>query len=175
MSVKQAPKTNRPYHPRPNDVVRKDRIQSKLENKILSICQLYKDGHSLRKIAAIHRVSHESIRQILINHKIYYQYEQKSPAIGQKKIDKQGYVHVFVGVDHLGAARTGWMLEHRLVMAQHIGRPLQFWEIVHHRDRDKQNNEVSNLEVTNSAEHSTCLRCPYYDFFKKTTGLDKIA
>lgn len=144
--------------------------QIRLESKITSICENYKDGMSLRRIATIHKCSHEAIRQILINHKIYEKFEYKQIKIGDKKIDQQGYVHVFVGLGYQGANRSGWILEHRMVMQNHLGRPLQFWEIIHHKDRNKQNNEKTNLIVTTSAEHSTCLRCPYYEFYKQMTG-----
>lgn len=155
----------------------KNRQQDRLENKILSICQLYKDGMSLRRIAAIHKLSHEWVRQILINHKIYEKYDYKQRQferyIGETKTDKQGYIHVFIGIGEPGATRVGWILEHRLVMAKHLGRPLQFWEIIHHKDRDKANNIIPNLEITTSAEHATCLKCPYYEFYVKTTGEKK--
>lgn len=174
MGIIRIPKTNRPYRPRRNDIVPQARIQARLENKILSICQLYKDGKSLRAIAFMHKVSHESIRQILLNHKIYYKYEPQQPHIGNTRTNNTGYVQVFIGIGEPGANKSGWILEHRLIMAQHLGRPLQFWEIIHHNDRNKANNALSNLEITTSAEHATCLRCPYYEFFTKTTGLEKI-
>ena len=36
--------------------------------------------------------------------------------------------------------------EHRLVMEGILGRYLQPWENVHHKDGDRQNNEPDNLE-----------------------------
>lgn len=42
---------------------------------------------------------------------------------------------------------------HRLVMARHLGRPLSSDEVVHHRDGDKMNWSVENLEVMTSEEH----------------------
>lgn len=151
------------------------RVQERLERKITSICEQYKDGMSLRQLAAVHRTSHETIRQILNNHKILTTYEHRQLATGSKKVDKQGYVHVFVGMGYPGATRVGWILEHRKVMQECIGRPLMFWEIIHHRDRDKANNKPENLELTTSAEHSTCLRCPYYEFYRQKTGNSAMA
>lgn len=45
--------------------------------------------------------------------------------------------------------------EHRAVAEEKLGRPLAPWEIVHHRDDSKQNNEPSNLDVLASqSEHA---------------------
>jgi len=44
--------------------------------------------------------------------------------------------------------------EHRLVMEQHLGRKLTFYEVVHHIDGDKYNNDLSNLELCTRKEHS---------------------
>jgi hypothetical protein len=44
-------------------------------------------------------------------------------------------------------ARRGYVLEHRLVMARLINRPLTPDETVHHIDGDKLNNDPSNLQL----------------------------
>ena len=42
---------------------------------------------------------------------------------------------------------------HRLVMEEILGRKLEDWEIVHHKDENKQNCEPWNLELTNRPDH----------------------
>jgi hypothetical protein len=57
------------------------------------------------------------------------------------------------------ARADGYVMEHRLVMADWIGRPLTRTECVHHKDRAPLNNPRSNLELWpdnrshKSAEH----------------------
>jgi len=150
------------------------RIQKRLEKKITSICEMYLDGKSLRQIADMHKTSHETIRQILKNHGIITSRRLRPKIIGARIIDKHGYIHVFIGESALGANKDGYMLEHRKVMQDHLGRMLTPWEIIHHRNRDKANNEIENLELTIVADHASCLRCPYYEFYVRATGNQKI-
>ncbi|KKN22036.1 hypothetical protein LCGC14_0919370 [marine sediment metagenome] len=48
---------------------------------------------------------------------------------------------------HPCCPRSGWMAVHRLVMENHLGRYLDLKEIVHHRDLDKANNAIENLQL----------------------------
>lgn len=57
--------------------------------------------------------------------------------------------------DHPAANSLGYVLEHRLVMEEHLGRPLTADEIVHHRNEDTLDNRFENLEVMTQAEHAT--------------------
>lgn len=43
--------------------------------------------------------------------------------------------------------------EHRVVMECHLGRRLHRWEIVHHKDGNRHNNQVSNLELMTQSDH----------------------
>lgn len=42
---------------------------------------------------------------------------------------------------------TGYVFEHRLIVARRIGRSLKLQEVVHHKDNDKSNNSEANLEL----------------------------
>lgn len=64
-----------------------------------------------------------------------------------------GYVYIWTG-DHPMATKAGYVAEHRLAMAAKIGRFLRPDEVVHHIDRDKQNNDPANLMLfPTNAEH----------------------
>lgn len=62
-----------------------------------------------------------------------------------------GYVMVWAP-EHFSLKGTGktYILEHRLVMEQDLGRALRKGETVHHRDGNKTNNDRTNLELWSS-------------------------
>lgn len=70
---------------------------------------------------------------------------------GGKIIDKFGYVQVW-RPEHPNAKIAGYIHEHRLVMSESLGRPLLTKENVHHKDGNRQNNKLSNLELWNTMQ-----------------------
>ena len=78
---------------------------------------------------------------------------------GGRKSHAGGYVLVMVPDDHpypsrISKAGTKYILEHRFVMEQHLGRYLEPGEVVHHIDGDKSNNRIENLQLfASQAEH----------------------
>ena len=69
---------------------------------------------------------------------------------------KSGYVFVYIEKPSLFEQmldKDGYILEHRLVMAESIGRPLASTEIVHHKNGVKDDNRIENLEITSRKSH----------------------
>ena len=62
-----------------------------------------------------------------------------------RKITSHGYVLVRAPRGHPSGAYT--VLEHRLVMEQMLGRPLEPGELVHHKNRKRDDNRPANLEL----------------------------
>lgn len=69
-------------------------------------------------------------------------------------IDSEGYPLVRVGKDHPLADPNGYCREHVLVMSSYLGRPLEPGELVHHKDEDKQDCRIENLDLTERPEHA---------------------
>lgn len=70
-----------------------------------------------------------------------------------QRIDKDGYIKTYCP-DHPWPRRGGYVFEHVRVMELHLGRRITADESVHHKDEDKQNNALENLELMKRGEHS---------------------
>ena len=66
-----------------------------------------------------------------------------------------GYEYVY-NPEHHRANKSGCVYEHILIAEQMLGRPLKKDEVVHHKDRVRNNNTPSNLMVFKTKSDHTC-------------------
>jgi len=76
-----------------------------------------------------------------------------------RHLRRDGYSYVVVHDDHphpsyVKPSGTKYLLEHRHVMEQSLGRYLEPGEVVHHRDGNTSNNSIDNLQLfASQSEH----------------------
>ena len=69
-----------------------------------------------------------------------------------------------------------YIKKHRAVMALHLGRALLESEVVHHKDGNKANNLLSNLELRTTKTHGTGHGSPYYQLWQESLAeVDKLS
>jgi len=75
---------------------------------------------------------------------------------GGRRKTADGHVSILLQPDNFFysmADKYGYAREHRLVVAKSLGRCLQSWEIVHHRNGVKDDNRIENLQVISELGH----------------------
>lgn len=81
---------------------------------------------------------------------------QKKIARRLRKHKNTGYIY-FIDRRHPLASSlvTGVVYYHRHVLSVKLGRWLESWELVHHKDEDRTNNDPTNLELKTRSKHAS--------------------
>jgi len=89
---------------------------------------------------------------------------QVKKRVGRRSKTSEGYIKIFLDKNDFFYSMTNirsQVMEHRLVMAKHLGRCLHRWEIVHHkgtkypkgRKENKSDNRIENLQLVTDERH----------------------
>jgi hypothetical protein len=82
---------------------------------------------------------------------------------GGRVKDKHGYIHLWKPGHpnaNIGHGRQ-YILEHRFIMSEYLGRPLSKHETVHHKNGIKDDNRIKNLELMTKRVHRGRVECPH--------------
>ena len=79
---------------------------------------------------------------------------------------KDGYKYI-VQSDHRNVRSNGYVIEHRLVMEEHLGRYLTPDETVHHKNGIRDDNRIENLELWTGNHPNGVRRTDLLEWCKK--------
>lgn len=71
-----------------------------------------------------------------------------------KTNDANGYVLIY-SPSHPNSRKSGYVLEHRIIVENNINRYLEKHEIIHHKNKIVNDNRIENLENTSHSKHFT--------------------
>jgi len=120
--------------------------------------ELYQSGKTLEHVGIYFGVSRKTISRRFQSTGVHIRDKSEAARAefnhcwkGGRIVDKDGYVNLRID--------GKYVLEHRLVMEQHLGRKLKKNEIVHHINSNRQDNRFCNLKLvspeTHMKEHTT--------------------
>lgn len=122
----------------------------KLDNCIADIRQAVEEGLSCPELARRFESSTAAVYKALARHGI----AQPSNHFHRGYIVTHNGYRMLRRPEHPRADSKGYVREHQLVMEEHLGRALEPSEKVHHKNGDKTDQRIENLELTTLAEHT---------------------
>lgn len=136
---------------------------------------MWRGGYSQAKLASVYKTSQSVISRVLreagLDDKTRIPVNDKHGKWkGGRTITGNGYVLIKIHPDHKFSSmknRSGYVLEHRLVMAEHLGRELTPSETVHHINGYKKDNRPENLQIMQGRHGNgtrlLCNKCGSHD------------
>jgi transposase-like protein len=133
---------------------------------IAQVAALTQQGISRTELSQRFKVRHETISNWLRLGGIEKRLRPGPKHFSGRYVRGDGYVNVMVPVGHPFSSMamvTGYVTEHRLVMAQHLGRSLLSSESVHHINGKRDDNRLENLQLRHGkhgkGERFVCVDC----------------
>jgi hypothetical protein len=124
--------------------------------KLLEMCA---QGCSLSEMGKAIGAKKETVKKFLRRNGVTKEFPttkegERHYAWKGRLVDKDGYVLIHVKGHPNGRKHTPYVLEHRLVMEEFLGRHLLPDEVVHHINGVKDDNRIENLQLfENNAAH----------------------
>ena len=129
------------------------KIPEDAPQKVAEMARLYAAGATMAQVSEATGVAEETARRWMKAAGVQMRPrgcpEGKYTPAGGRQVDRDGYVLV-LKPSHPHARASGYVLEHRLVMEEHLGRTLLPEEVVHHKNGQKDDNRLENLQLFES-------------------------
>jgi hypothetical protein len=141
-------------------ITRHHRRSGATAQQIQEMATLYQQGSGTKELGAMYDLSDQTVARYLRETGVevrpagFQRGEAHHAWVGGRHIAEDGYVRIWLTDDdpmyamaQAHSKHGGYCLEHRLVVARHLGRPLTEDETVHHIDNNPLNNSLENLQL----------------------------
>lgn len=148
-----------------------NRLRSTTDEQKLQIVSLYTQGMSQEEVGSIVGISQPVVSRVLVSANVtmrglHPSGDKHGNWVGGVTERADGYLMERVTTDDSFACMrtgSGYVLQHRLVVARSLGRPLKTSETVHHINGDRKDNRIENLQIRHGKHGKgvvlTCVCC----------------